>query len=95
MKINTLLLTIILTTLYSFSFGQTQSENLNIQGNDLGREGKYKEAITIYTKAITIDPTYSEPYYNRGKAKLTLKNYSGAINDFDIAGKLNPNNSDI
>ncbi len=76
-------------------FGQSEEEKLNIQGNDLGREGKYEEAIKKYDKAIELDPSYSEPYYNRGKAKLNLRRYGGAIDDFNIALNLDPNNSDI
>jgi tetratricopeptide (TPR) repeat protein len=76
-------------------FGQSEAEKLNIQGNDFGRQGKYDEAIIRYDKAIELDPKYSEPFYNRGKAKLNLKNYIGAIDDFNKALKLDPNNSDI
>ena len=95
LTIRTLTIFFLSAIITSHTFGQTQSEKLNIQGNDLGREGKFKEAITIYTKAIAIDPTYSEPYYNRGKAKLNLKDYTGAITDFNSAIKLDPKNSDI
>jgi tetratricopeptide (TPR) repeat protein len=76
-------------------FGQSEAEKLNVQGNDLGRQGKYEEAIKKYDKAIQNDPAYSEPYYNRGKAKLNLKDYKGAIVDFNSAINLDPKNSDI
>jgi len=94
-KYRTITFSILLMTICFSAFGQTQSEKLNIQGNDLGREGKYKEAISINTRAIEIDPSYPEPYYNRGKAKINLKDYTGAINDFNSAIKLDPKNSDI
>jgi len=92
-SLNLLMFSLLLLSMRTF--GQSEAEILNIKGNDLGRQGKFDEAIIQYNKAIKIDPSYSEPYYNRGKAKLNLKSYLSAIQDFDIAAKLDPKNSDI
>lgn len=70
------------------AWGASDSETLNIEGNDLGRQGNFKDAITKYDQAIRTDPTYHEPWYNRGKAKLNIGDLNGAISDFDKALEL-------
>ena len=76
------------------SNGQSPAEKLNVEGNDLGRAGKFAEAIKRFSRAIDLDPAYAEPYYNRGKAKLNLNDYRGAIANFNSALKLTPKNAD-
>jgi len=73
---------------------QTPAEKLNAEGNDLGRARKFSEAIKRYSRAIELDPTYDEPYYNRGKAKLNLNDYRGAVADFNLALRLTPKSAD-
>ncbi len=65
-----------------------EAERLNVAGNDLGRSGKYVEAIPKYTHAIQIAPTYKEPWYNRGKARLNTGDYTNAVADFSRALEL-------
>src|SRR5687767_8791976 len=74
--------------------GQTSAQEFNREGIALGREGKFEDAVSFFTQAIAIDPKYDEAYYNRGKAKLNLKQFRGAIKDFDIAIKLRPKYGD-
>ncbi len=74
--------------------GQSSAEDLNRQGIALARKGKLEEAILLFTKAIELDAKYDEPYYNRGKAKLNLKQLRAAIKDFDLAVELRPNYAD-
>jgi len=78
----------------SIVYAETPGEMFNRDGNDLARSGKLQEAISLYDRAIAIEPDYDEPYYNRGKAKLMLRDYASAIADFDIAIKLAPNKAD-
>src|ERR1019366_5793993 len=78
----------------SMAHAETPGETLNRQGNDLAREGRLQDAIVLYDRAAAIEPDYAEPFYNRGKAKLNLKNYKSAIADFDVAIKLDPNYAD-
>ncbi len=59
-------------------------------GLQLQREGKYKEAISAFNKAIEHNPKYMH-FYQRGRAYKALKQYRNAINDFNIAINLNPN----
>jgi tetratricopeptide (TPR) repeat protein len=74
--------------------GQTSAQEFNRQGIALGRVGKFEEAVSLFTKAIALDPKYDEAYYNRGKAKLNLEQYRAAIKDFDTAIKLRPKYAD-
>ncbi len=39
-------------------------------------------AINDFTKATEIDAEYVDAYFNRGKAKNNLQDYTGAIADF-------------
>jgi Tfp pilus assembly protein PilF len=52
--------------------------------------GKYKEAITNYTKAIQIDSSFAEAFRYRATAYCYLKSYNEALADFDYAVKLDP-----
>jgi len=36
------------------------------RGNIYGKQGNLTQAISDYTKAIEINPKYTEAYYNRG-----------------------------
>ena len=74
--------------------GQTSPQEFNRQGIALGREGKFEEAVSLFTEAIALDPKYDEAYYNRGKARLNLKQFRAAIKDFDTAIKLRPKYAD-
>ncbi|HXU28913.1 MAG TPA: tetratricopeptide repeat protein [Bacteroidia bacterium] len=48
--------------------------------------GDYKSAITDYSLAIDLDPTAGF-YFGRGDAKYNLKDFAGAIEDFNEAIK--------
>ena len=58
-------------------------------------QGDYYEALSDFTKQISIDPSSAVAYYNRGTAKSELQDYYGAINDFKKAIELNPSISMI
>jgi len=51
----------------------------------------YYGAISDYTKAIELNPTYAMAYYNRGVIKNELKDYERSIKDYNSAIALNPN----
>ena len=53
-------------------------------------KGDFKGAIADYTKAIEINPQYSEAYINRGIAKSDLGDTQGAIADYNKAIDINP-----
>ena len=41
------------------------------------------ELLADFNKAIELNPNYADAYYNRGNAKGNLKDYKGAIADFN------------
>ena len=43
----------------------------------------YRKAVVYYSKAIEVNPEYTKAYYNRGSAKLNVKDFEGANRDFD------------
>ena len=57
-------------------------------GNDKNDAGDYYGAISDFTKAIEIDPNYSNPYLNRGIAKENLGDMNGACDDWRKASSL-------
>ncbi|GIS83138.1 MAG: hypothetical protein CM1200mP15_17700 [Dehalococcoidia bacterium] len=47
--------------------------------------GDYQEAVNEYNEAINIGADFSNAFYNRGIAKHNLRDFLGAIQDFDIS----------
>lgn len=58
-------------------------------GNRQYEKHNYKKAIEYYNKQISMWPEMPQGYIVRGGAKMHLKDIHGAINDYDIAIKLN------
>ena len=59
-----------------------------------GREGKFKDAILMFDKAIAINPRSAKAYSDRGVAKGAMGNVKESIKDFDKAIALNPRYAD-
>ena len=55
------------------------------------KEGKYRETIESSTKAIELNPEYMKCYEVRGRAKVGLEDYFGALKDAAKAVKLRNN----
>ncbi len=70
---------------------QQDAAGLLKKGNALRKAGKYEEALSVYTKAITFDPKLAEAYFQRGMAFYRLGGDLSAIEDFSKAIELNPN----
>lgn len=63
-----------------FGFAQSADTYLN-KGKEEAFNGQYKSAIRNFDKAIKLNPTLAEAYYQRGHVKYDLKDYEGAIED--------------
>ena len=59
-----------------------------------GREGKLKDAILMFNKAISINPRSAKAYSDRGVAKGAMGNVKESIKDFGKAIALNPRYAD-
>jgi tetratricopeptide (TPR) repeat protein len=57
---------------------------------ELSRQFKNQEAIKLYDKAIELNPTVAQAYFNRGACKGNNFDFEGAIKDYDKALELNP-----
>ena len=54
------------------------------------KQGKYKEAIDYYDKAIELYPTLSRAYFDKGRALNELKLYDEALHSYSKAININP-----
>jgi tetratricopeptide (TPR) repeat protein len=80
------------TTLYSHTLRVTKDNYVmhNSLGNVLFKEGKNKEAIDNYSKAISLKPDYAPAYSNRGVAYVNIRQYRMAVEDYSRAVRLKP-----
>jgi tetratricopeptide (TPR) repeat protein len=78
-------------------FGENfEIENNQMTANDYfskakGSEliGNYEQAVELYTKAIKINPRYTDAYYNRGNSQYMLSQCEKAIKNYDRTIELN------
>lgn len=66
----------------------TNEEHIIWYGRRLAYLGKYKEAIHIFTKGITINPNNARFYRHRGHRYITLRCFDNAIADLKKAVEL-------
>jgi tetratricopeptide (TPR) repeat protein len=57
------------------------------------KQGHYKEAIDNFSKAIELNSSYEDAWYNKGVALFGLGSYDEAIVALDESINLNPNNA--
>lgn len=50
----------------------------------------YKDAVSEFSKTITLNPNHIDAWYYRAKSKQALKDFVGAFSDFNKARELNP-----
>ncbi|GAF85058.1 unnamed protein product, partial [marine sediment metagenome] len=62
----------------------------NDRGSANSDIGQLSQAISNYTRAIELNPTYAEVYSNRGNTYCDLGQYIQAISDLNKAIELNP-----
>src|SRR4051812_45031049 len=63
-------------------------------GNKYYENGKYKEALIMYRKALQRDLKYGEAYYRSAIAELALQQWAPAARDLQRAVELQPENVD-
>ena len=55
-----------------------EAKNFNANGLAFAQQGQYQKAIEEYKKAILMEPVYTDPYINCGKAYYAIGNYDMA-----------------
>lgn len=77
----------------SFSCKENQEnvQTLVNKGDAFVNQKKFKEGITLYSKAIKQNPKVQLTYYNRGIAYSEIKDYTKALADFDKVLQLKSN----
>ena len=56
----------------------------------LARQDRYEETIGDFDRAIGLEPTKAESWYERGMARIELGRYAEAIEDLDQVIRLDP-----
>jgi tetratricopeptide (TPR) repeat protein len=87
-----LLFTAILFTLYSCNTPSTPLDHLQ-EAARLSKRGKYLESVKLLDKVIAKDANFVAAYINRGNNRSALKDYRGAIADYQHALSIDPNNT--
>jgi tetratricopeptide (TPR) repeat protein len=64
------------------SFRRAAEDSLK-KAQDFQQQEKYREAVKEYTSAIFFNPNYTEAYFGRGNSKFALKDYRGALADYN------------
>jgi tetratricopeptide (TPR) repeat protein len=59
-------------------------------GNNLFRQGDYAGAQSMYTQAISLDPSMADAYLNRANTRLESSQYPEAMADYAIYLRLDP-----
>jgi tetratricopeptide (TPR) repeat protein len=65
-----------------------EAHELYNQGCAYSLSGDIASAEAAYTKAIELNPSLAEAYYNRGLARMALKHHEEAVSDLSKAGEL-------
>jgi len=63
-------------------------------GNGYYRMARYSDALTCYSVCVALAPEVSRYHYDRGMALFNLRDFRGALTDFDEVLRREPNNFD-
>jgi predicted O-linked N-acetylglucosamine transferase (SPINDLY family) len=66
------------------------AQDHNREGDQLQAQGRFKESVSAYGRAIQADPTFFPAWYSAGCALNSLTEYGGALPCFEKAIALNP-----
>lgn len=86
-----LLLALFFLSLTAFS----QNSTLFDQGKELYKNGKYQQAITVWTQILGNDAHSAQLYFNLGNAQYKLNHIGPSIYYYEKALQLSPNDTDI
>ena len=64
----------------------------NTEGVKKADNGKFKEAVEYFTKAIKLEPEDSLSYFNRATVKMNIGDVLGAMSDFKLSASYRLNN---
>jgi tetratricopeptide (TPR) repeat protein len=70
----------------------SSSKQYYVHGLKEADNKNYSEAVKYYSQALNLNPHYGEAYGNRGAARFNLKDYNGALSDYNAALKIFPEN---
>ena len=73
-----------------FVFAQNPQSVRLKQAGDLANQGRHKEALDEYKAVLSIDKSNAEAYLGAGDARLKMKDYKLALDNFQLAQKYNP-----
>jgi len=73
-----------------FVFAQNPQSLRLKQAADLANQGRHKEALDEYKAVLSIDKSNAEAYLGAGDARLKMKDYKLALDNFQLAQKYNP-----
>ncbi|MDR2594648.1 MAG: tetratricopeptide repeat protein [Fibromonadaceae bacterium] len=73
-----------------FVFAQNPQSLRLKQAGELANQGRHKEALDEYKAVLSIDKSNAEAYLGAGDARLKMKDYKLALDNFQLAQKYNP-----
>jgi tetratricopeptide (TPR) repeat protein len=77
------------------SGGQLSSRQYFTRGCEKSKATNYAAAIPDFSKCIEQEPNFGDAYANRGLARFHTQDFQGALQDFQAADRLIPNNQEL
>lgn len=75
--------------------GETSAKQYYDSGCEKNAKNDFASAIPDFDRSIALNPKFGDAWANRGLAKFHIKDYKGALSDFEEADKLMPNNAQL
>ena len=88
------LILIVVSVFCCHVYSGSVAEDTLKKGLEYGRQGDSDKAIEEFSKAITLNPTSAEAYYDRAFVYYKNGNLKESVSDFDKAIELNPSFTD-